>query len=59
MENPDKIDEYKRTINNRFVELMEPKRFMTEYEQMLSEVYEKSTHTLNEYDCGSHQRDIL
>ena len=61
VENPDQIDEYKRTINNRFVELMEPKRFMTEYEQMLSELYEKSMHTIrdDEHDCGSHQRDIL
>jgi predicted O-linked N-acetylglucosamine transferase (SPINDLY family) len=38
-ENPDRIDEYKRTIAGKFDVLMEPKRFMQSYEKMLKNVY--------------------
>ena len=38
-ENPDRVDEYKRTISGKFDALMEPRRFMQSYEKMLSDVY--------------------
>jgi predicted O-linked N-acetylglucosamine transferase (SPINDLY family) len=40
-ENPDRIDDYKRTIAGKFEALMEPKRFMQSYEKMLSDVYSR------------------
>lgn len=46
VENPCRIDEYKRTINPKFVEMMEPRRFIGEYENLLSELYEKSMNTV-------------
>jgi predicted O-linked N-acetylglucosamine transferase (SPINDLY family) len=37
--NPEKIDEYKKTIRNSFLQLMEPKPFMDSYESELKRVY--------------------
>jgi len=37
--NPDKIDEYKRTIRDSFLKLMEPKPFMDSFEFELTRVY--------------------
>lgn len=39
--NPKKIDEYKKTIRNNFLKLMEPKQFMSGFESELIRVYEK------------------
>jgi len=40
--NPSKIDNYKKTIRQNFLELMEPKTFMNSYESELVRVYNKS-----------------
>jgi hypothetical protein len=37
---PEKIDEYKRTIQGNFLKLMEPKSFMNGYESELKRVYD-------------------
>jgi len=39
--NPCKIDEYKKTINKKFMKLMEPEPFMKDYETILMDVYKK------------------
>jgi len=39
--NPWKIDEYKKTIREKFMKLMEPGPFMREYEGVLMDVYKK------------------
>jgi predicted O-linked N-acetylglucosamine transferase (SPINDLY family) len=39
--NPCKIDEYKKTINKKFMKLMEPEPFMKDYEDVLMDVYKK------------------
>jgi predicted O-linked N-acetylglucosamine transferase (SPINDLY family) len=39
-ENPSRLDEYRQTIFPRFMELMEPNRFMREYEELLINTYE-------------------
>jgi len=39
--NPWKIDEYKKTIREKFMKLMEPGPFMKEYEGVLLDVYKK------------------
>lgn len=39
--NPWKIDEYKKTIREKFIKLMEPGPFMKEYEGVLMDVYKK------------------
>ena len=39
--NPWKIDEYKNTIREKFLKLMEPGPFMKEYEGLLVDVYKK------------------
>lgn len=39
--NPSKIDEYKRTIHGKFMKLMEPKPFMESYEDALLTTYKK------------------
>jgi predicted O-linked N-acetylglucosamine transferase (SPINDLY family) len=39
--NPWKIDEYKKTIREKFLKLMEPEPFMKEYEGLLIDVYKK------------------
>ena len=38
-EDPDRIDDYKRKIHDKFSALMEPKKFMQSYETMLKDVY--------------------
>jgi hypothetical protein len=40
--NPEKIDEYKKTIRDSFLKLMEPQPFMNSFEFELKRVYEKS-----------------
>jgi protein O-GlcNAc transferase len=40
VENPSKIKEYKNTIQEKFVDLMEPTRFMETYEKTLIKIYE-------------------
>ena len=40
--NPEKIDEYKKTIRDSFLRLMDPKPFMNSFEFELKRVYEKS-----------------
>jgi hypothetical protein len=39
--NPSKIDEYKKTIHGKFMALMEPKPFMASYEDALLTTYKK------------------
>jgi predicted O-linked N-acetylglucosamine transferase (SPINDLY family) len=39
--NPSKIDEYKNTINGKFMNLMKPGPFMKDYENILINVYKK------------------
>ena len=39
--NPSKIDEYKKTIHGKFMTLMEPKPFMVSYEDALLNTYKK------------------
>jgi predicted O-linked N-acetylglucosamine transferase (SPINDLY family) len=39
--NPGKIDEYKRTIRDKFLNLMQPKPFMKGYESELTNLYNK------------------
>ena len=39
--NPWKIDEYKKTISKKFMKLMEPGPFMKDYENILMDVYKK------------------
>jgi predicted O-linked N-acetylglucosamine transferase (SPINDLY family) len=39
--NPEKIDEYKNTIHEKFMKLMEPRPFMNSYEKILVDCYEK------------------
>lgn len=41
---PDKIDEYKKTIHNKFITLMNPTPFMTEYEDTLCRLYTEKFH---------------
>ena len=41
VENPEKIDYYKKNISVKFEKLMDPKPFMIYYEQMLLDVYNK------------------
>jgi predicted O-linked N-acetylglucosamine transferase (SPINDLY family) len=41
VDNPWKIDEYKKTIHEKFMKLMEPGPFMKEYEGVLMDVYKK------------------
>jgi len=43
-ENPDRIDDYKKKIHDKFTLLMEPKKFMESYETMLKDVYSKIQH---------------
>ena len=38
--NPTKIDEYKNTIHDKFMKLMEPKPFMDSYEDLLKKQYD-------------------
>ena len=38
---PSRIDEYKKTIREKFLKLMEPEPFMKDYEQTLIDVYNK------------------
>jgi predicted O-linked N-acetylglucosamine transferase (SPINDLY family) len=40
--NPDRINEYKRTMRDKFLTLMRPKEFMHDYENALTNIYEKS-----------------
>jgi len=46
--NPSKIDNYKKTIRQNFLELMEPKTFMNSYESELVRVYNKSFNQLKQ-----------
>jgi predicted O-linked N-acetylglucosamine transferase (SPINDLY family) len=39
--NPEKIDFYKKTIREKFLKLMEPKTFMLDYENILIDIYKK------------------
>lgn len=39
--NPWKIDEYKKTIGKKFMNLMKPEQFMKDYEGLLMDVYKK------------------
>jgi predicted O-linked N-acetylglucosamine transferase (SPINDLY family) len=39
--NPGKIDEYKNTIHEKFMKLMEPQPFMKSYEKILLDCYKK------------------
>lgn len=41
VDNPWKIDEYKKTIHGKFMKLMEPGPFMKDYENILMDVYKK------------------
>jgi predicted O-linked N-acetylglucosamine transferase (SPINDLY family) len=41
VDNPWKIDEYKKTISKKFMKLMEPGPFMKDYEGLLMDVYKK------------------
>jgi protein O-GlcNAc transferase len=41
VENPEKIDDYKKNISAKFEKLMDPKPFMIHYEKMLSDLYDK------------------
>jgi predicted O-linked N-acetylglucosamine transferase (SPINDLY family) len=41
VDNPSKIDEYKKTIGKKFIKLMEPEPFMKDYEGILMDVYKK------------------
>jgi predicted O-linked N-acetylglucosamine transferase (SPINDLY family) len=38
---PERIDKYKEEIHNKFINLMNPERFMVSYEKLLQEIYEK------------------
>jgi len=41
VDNPSKIDEYKKTIGKKFMKLMEPGPFMKDYEGILIDVYKQ------------------
>lgn len=41
-ENPDRIDYYKLRIHEKFADLMEPKKFMESFENMIRDVYSRS-----------------
>lgn len=45
--NPSKINEYKRTIHGKFMELMQPKQFMESYEDALLSTYKNTLHHLS------------
>jgi predicted O-linked N-acetylglucosamine transferase (SPINDLY family) len=39
---PEKIENYKKSLNKNFNKLMEPKEFMKNYENKLQELYNKN-----------------